>query len=76
MRRLMEEAEARHVEAVHYSASAGIRVGKEGRRQEEKEFDFWPSILGSLSKGKFKREETDEVERRVQEATGWKKRRA
>ena len=72
MRRLMEEAEARHVEAIHCSVSAGIRVGKEVRRQEEKEIDFWPSILGSLSRGKFKREEADEAERRVQEATGWK----
>ena len=47
-------------------------MGKEVRRQEEKEFDFWPSILGSLSKGKFKIEEADEAERRAQEATGWK----
>ena len=27
MKRLMEEAAARHVEAIHYSASAGIPVG-------------------------------------------------
>ena len=27
MKRLMEEAPARHAEAIHYSASAGIQVG-------------------------------------------------
>ena len=27
MKQLMEEAAARHAEAIHYSASAGIRVG-------------------------------------------------
>ena len=33
MKRLMEEAVARHAEAVHYSASAGIRVRNgEGRK--------------------------------------------
>ena len=29
MKRLMEEAAARHAETIHYSASAGIRVGSD-----------------------------------------------
>jgi hypothetical protein len=33
MKRLMEEAAARHAETVHYSASAGIRVGGEETRK-------------------------------------------
>ena len=28
MKRVMEKIEARHVEAIHYLASAGIRVGR------------------------------------------------
>ena len=31
--------------------SAGIRVGKEAQSQEEKEAEFWPSILGSVTRG-------------------------
>jgi hypothetical protein len=33
MKRLMEEAAAHHAETVHYSASAGIRVGGEESRK-------------------------------------------
>ena len=36
MKRLMEEAAARHVEAIHYSASAGIRVGEKAAKPDSK----------------------------------------
>ena len=39
MKRLMEEAEARHAKTVHYSASAGIRVrSDEGRKTKDSGF--------------------------------------
>mgnify|MGYP000630293326 FL=1 len=44
MKRLMEEAAARHVEAIHYSASAGIRVGERATKPDSKT-GFWPFIL-------------------------------
>ena len=48
MKRLMEEAEARHVEVVHYSTSAGIRVGGNEDRKT-KDSGFWPLVLEGLS---------------------------
>ena len=44
MKRLMEEAAARHAETVHYSASAGIRVGG-GEARKKNEVVFWPTML-------------------------------
>ena len=36
MKRLMEEATARQVEVVHYSSSAGIRIGKKAAKPDSK----------------------------------------
>ena len=40
MKRLMEEAKARHVEAVHYSASTRIRVGREKGTRRRRILNF------------------------------------
>jgi hypothetical protein len=71
MKRLMEEAAARHAETVHYSASsAGIRVGgEEGRKA--KDSGFWPSLLEGLAGVRLKKEESDRAEKRIQEVAGW-----
>jgi hypothetical protein len=70
MKRLMEEAAARHAETVHYSASAGIHVrGEESRKA--KNSGFWPSVLEGLTGVRLKKEEADCAEKRVREATGW-----
>ena len=53
MKRLMEEAAARHVEAIHYSASVGIRVGEKAAQPDSKS-GFWPVILETLSGGRLK----------------------
>jgi hypothetical protein len=67
MKRLMEEAAARHAETVHYSASAGIRVGgEEGRKAKDS-----GSVLEGLAGVRLKKEEADRTEKRVQEVTGW-----
>ena len=70
MKRLMEEAAARHAETVHYSASAGIRVGG-GEARRESKAGFWPTVLEGLAGARLKREESDRAEKRVREMTGW-----
>ena len=70
MKRLMEEAAARHVEAVHYSASAGIRAGEKPAKSDSKP-GFWPVILDTISGGRLRREEAEHADERVREATGW-----
>ena len=70
MKRLMEEAVARHAETIHYSVSAGIRVGSDEARKT-KDSGFWPLMLEGLAGVRLRKEEADHVERRVQEVTGW-----
>ena len=63
MKPLMEETAARHAETVHYSASAGIRVGNgEGRKTMDS--GFWPLVLGGLAGVQLKKEEADRAEKR------------
>jgi hypothetical protein len=70
MKRLMEEAATRHVETVHYSASAGIRVGGEEIRKVT-DSGFWPAVLGGLTGVRLVKEEADRTKKRVKEAIGW-----
>ena len=67
----MEEAEARHVEVVHYSATNGIRVGKEASCRREKGVGFWSIVLENFSGLKLKKEEADQAEKHVKGVTGW-----
>ena len=48
MKRLMEEAAARHAETIHYSASVGIRVGSDKARKT-KDSKFWLLTLEGLT---------------------------
>jgi hypothetical protein len=70
MKRLMEEAAARHAETVHYSASAGIRVGGEETRKMI-DSRFWPTVLGGVTGVRLKKEKADRAEKQVKEVTGW-----
>jgi hypothetical protein len=66
MKRLMEEAATRHAEIVHYSASAGIRVGGEETRKMT-DSGFWPTVLGGLTGVQLRKEKADRAEKRVKE---------
>ena len=70
MKRLIEEAEARHAKAVHYWVSAGIRVGGDEDRKT-KDSGFWPLVLEDVSGARLKREEASRAEQQVQEVTRW-----
>ena len=70
MKRLMEEAVARHTETVHYSASAGIRVG-DSKAQKASEAGFWPTMMEGLAGARLRKDEADRAEKQVQEVTGW-----
>ena len=67
----MEEAKARHIKAMHYSASAETQVGREARGRDVKDLEFWSTVLGSLSHVKLKKEEAVQVVTRVWEVTEW-----
>ena len=48
MRRIMEEAATRNVEAIHYSVLAGIWVGGEKGTTSISNTGFWPLVLEGL----------------------------
>ena len=58
MKRLMEEAAARHAETVHYSALARIRVGG-GEARKTNEPVFWSLMLEGLARARLRTEEAD-----------------
>ena len=60
----------RHRESIHYSASAGIRVGSDEVRKT-KDSRFWPLMLVGRAGVRLRKEEADRTERRVREVTGW-----
>ena len=68
MKRLKDEAVARHAEAIHYSASAGIQVGGNEDRKT-RDSGFWPLMLEGLFGVRLKREEADRTEQRIWEVT-------
>ena len=59
MKRLMEEATTRHVEAVHYLTSANIRFREEKNTKMGNNARFWRVLLEGFSRKKLKKEETD-----------------
>ena len=70
MKRLMEEAAARHVETIHYSVTAGIWV-RNNEVRKTNEAGFWSLMLDGLAGVRLRKEEANHAERRVQEVTGW-----
>ena len=57
MKRILEEAVARHVELVHYSTSVGIHVGGERVVESGANSGFWLVVLEGLWGKKLKKEE-------------------
>ena len=71
MKRLMEEAATQSAEAIHYSVSAGIRVGGEKAIRSGSNTGLKPLVLEGLFIMRLTKEEADRAEKRVQEGTGW-----
>jgi hypothetical protein len=71
MKRSMEDADATHVDAMHYAASAGIRVGKDKTEAARAGAKFWTSVLEYEKKGKVTSNEVELADRSVQSITGW-----
>ena len=71
LKRIVEEEEARHVEAMHYAASAGIRVGRENLKTTKLGVGFWPTVFECEKKGKIDLEDLKLADRNVRRVTGW-----
>ena len=52
MKKAMEDADTTHVDAMHYAASAGIRVGKDKNEAARTGTNFWSSVVEYEKKGK------------------------
>ena len=55
----MEDADVTHVDAMHYVASAGIRVGKDKTEAVRAGAKFWTSVLEYEKKGKVTSSEVE-----------------
>ena len=62
MKKAMEDADATHVDAMHYAASAGIRVGKDKTEAARAGAKFWTSVLEYEKKGKVTSSEVELVD--------------
>ena len=71
MKKAMEDADATHVDAMHYAASARIRVVKDKNEAARTGTKFWSSILEYEKKGKVTLNEVELADRSVQSITGW-----
>ena len=71
MKKGMEDVDATHVDAMHYAASAGIRVGKDKNEVATARKKFWSSVLEYEKKGKVTSIEVELADRSVQNITGW-----
>jgi hypothetical protein len=71
MKKIVEEEDAKHVEAMHYAAMAGIRVGRENMKTIKSEAGLWPTVFEYGKKGKFGSEDFQLANRNVKSVTGW-----
>ena len=71
LKKVMEDAEATRVDAMHYAASAGIRVGKDKSEVTRSGTRFWSTVLEYEKKGKITSDEVELADRSVQGRTGW-----
>ena len=60
-----------HVDAMHYAASTGIRVGKDKSEAARTGTKFWSSVLEYEKKGKVTSNEVELADRSVPNITGW-----
>ena len=70
---LIKEVAARHVEAIHYSASTSIRVGVGKAISADTNPRFWLVVLETFSERKVKKGEADRTEWQVCDDTRWRK---
>ena len=66
MKKVVEDAELNHVDAMHYAGSAGIRVGKDKNEAARKRTKLWSSVLEYEKKGKVTSNEVELEDRSVQ----------
>jgi hypothetical protein len=71
MKKIIEMEDGRHVEAMHYAASAGISVGRENLKTIKQRAGFWPTVFECEKKGKIDSEDLEIADRNVRRVTGW-----
>jgi hypothetical protein len=53
MKKIVEEEDVQHVDAMHYVATPGIRVGRENVKPIETRVGFWPTVFKCEKKGRI-----------------------
>jgi hypothetical protein len=71
MKKIVEEEDARHVDAMHYTATVGIWVGRENLKPIEQELDSGRQSLNCEKKGRIHSKYLELVGQNVKRVTGW-----
>ena len=71
LKKIVEEKDARHVEAMHYAALTGRRVGRENLNLIKPGGKFWPTVIECEKRGKINFEDLKLVDRNVRRVSGW-----
>ena len=71
LKKIVEEEDARHVEAMDYAASAEIRVGRENLKTIKPGARFWRTVFECEKKKKINLEDLKLVDRSMRQVTGW-----
>jgi hypothetical protein len=71
MKKIVEEEDVQHVDAMHYAATAGIRVERENLKPIETRVGFWPTVFECEKKGRVDSEDLELAGQNVKRVTGW-----
>ena len=71
MKKIVEEEDARHVDAMHYAVIGGIRVGRESLKLIKVETGLWPTIFEFEKKGKIDSKDLQLTNHNIKRVTGW-----
>jgi hypothetical protein len=70
MKKIIEQEDTQHVDAMHYAAIAGIRVGRENLKPIETRVGFWSTVFECIKKGRIDSEDLELAGRNVKHVTG------
>jgi hypothetical protein len=71
LKKVVDDEDARHVEAMHSASIAGICIRRENLKPIKFGVGFWPMVFKCEKKGKLYSKDLEIVDRNVRQVTQW-----